>query len=165
MMPLASIMLSTTGIDGRRLLVLLDSDQAGQQAAKNLEDTFSTDANVRMLATAIDKKQATIEDLIPRDIYLKALAEAGYAVTLQADEEAIEMTTAALGKAFLRVGLGQFGTEHKAMAALKLVDAWARDPKSVPTETFVAAQKLIAVINLFFDAEAAQRHVAGAVRR
>lgn len=162
LMPLASIMLSTTGIDGRRLLVLLDSDQAGQQAAKNLEDTFSTDANVRMLATAIDKKQATIEDLIPRDIYLKALADAGYAVTLQADEEAIEMTTAALGKAFLRLGLGQFGTEHKAVAALKLVDAWARDPKSVPTETVVAAEKLFAAINLFFDAEAVQRHVVKA---
>jgi aspartate aminotransferase-like enzyme len=80
-------MLASTGVGEGRLMVLLDSDKEGDQAAKRLKDVFSTESAVLMLGSAIGLAEATIEDLVPRDLYVAALNQAGYSITLNATEK------------------------------------------------------------------------------
>jgi len=151
LMPLASIMLASTGVDEGRLMVLLDSDKEGDQAAKRLKDVFSDESAVLMLGTAINLTEATIEDLVSRDIYLKALKDAGYDITLNADEKAASTNVKALEQAFERKKLGKFGMAEKAAAALALIDAWGKDPATIPDATKEKARALFAKINADFD--------------
>jgi hypothetical protein len=96
-------------------------------------------------------EKATVEDLIPRDIYMRTLGECGYKVKLNADEQKAATNVAAAEKAFERANLGKFGSEQKAAAALKLIDVWGKDPTSVPDETRQHASALFAAINARFD--------------
>ncbi len=52
---------------------------------------------------------------------------------------------------FQRKGLGKFGMAEKAAAALALIDAWGKDPSSVPEPTREKARALIEGINAQFD--------------
>jgi predicted ATP-dependent endonuclease of OLD family len=63
LMPLASIMLASTGVGQGHLMVLLDSDKEGDQAAKRLKDVFNEESAVLMLGSATGLTDATIEDL------------------------------------------------------------------------------------------------------
>jgi len=152
LMPLASIMLATTGVGERKLLVLLDTDAEGIQAAARVKrELFADDeSRVLMLASALGLDQATIEDLVPRQTYTNALAECGYQVELNADELKLPRNVGAIEKAFERNGLGKFTKDHRAAAALKLVDTWGKDPSTVPEETQTKAAKLFAAINARF---------------
>ena len=65
LMPLASIMFSsTTGVGHGRLLVLLDSDSEGRQAAKRMQDTFGKESSVpiRLTHTPTTCSVAVIEN-------------------------------------------------------------------------------------------------------
>ncbi len=157
LMPLASIMLATTGVGGRRLLVLLDSDPEGTQAAQRVKrELFADDeSRVMMLAPALGLEHATIEDLVPRDIYVDILRECGHSFKLTDDEGKAATNVAAVEKAFQRKGWGKFTSEHRAAAALKLIDAWGKDPKSVPDDTRRKASALFSAINDRFGGDEA----------
>lgn len=151
LMPLASIMLASTGVGEGHLMVLLDSDKEGQQAATRMNDVFSDESSVLMLAAALSLTEATIEDLIPRDVYAEAVKQARHKITLNADEKAATTNIKAMEQAFQRKGLGKFGMPEKAAAALVLIDAWGNDPSSIPEPTREKARALIDVINAQFD--------------
>jgi len=153
LMPLASIMLGTSGIDNRQMLVLLDSDEAGTSAAKRAKkDLFGgDDSRILLLGPTIGMDAATIEDLIPRAEYLQALRDGGFNVSLTPQETAGATTIGALESAIQRLGLGKLGPEHKAAASLKLIDRWARDPATVSEETRKRASALFAAINARFE--------------
>lgn len=153
LMPLASIMLSTTGVGGRRLLVLLDSDTEGAKAAQRVKrELFADDdSRVLMLAPALGLEQATIEDLIPRETYAEALRACGYTVSLTASDAKAATNVCAMENVFERNGLGRFTTEHRAAAALKLLDTWGKDPAKVPQDTRTKAAALFAAINQRFE--------------
>ena len=125
LMPLASIMLASTGVGGRSLLVLLDSDKEGTQAADRMNKVFSNESSVLMLGDPLKLTEATIEDLVPREVYVGALKQAGYEITLNEDE--------------------------KAAVALALIDFWGKNPSSVPECTRERMRALIAAINTHFD--------------
>jgi len=152
LMPLGSIMFGTAGVGGRQMLVLLDSDTEGLQAAARVQkDLFaSDDSRILMLGPAIGLERATIEDLIPRDVYVKTLRDCGYDFKLTGEEEKATTNLSAVEKAFERKGLGKFGPEHKTAAILKLIDSWGKDPKSVPDQTRERASALFAAINSRF---------------
>ena len=151
LMPLASIMMASTGIGEGHLMVLLDTDKEGQQAAARMNDVFNDESSVLMLGAAINLTEATIEDLVPRDIYADAVRKADYKITLNNDEKAAATNVKAMERAFERTGLGKFGMAEKATAALILIDAWGRDPSTVTEFTRVKGRMLIDAINRQFD--------------
>lgn len=151
LMPLASIMLASTGVGEGHLLVLLDSDMAGKQAATRMNEVFSDESEVLMLGSVIDTTEATIEDLVPRDVYVEAVKQAGHKFTLNAIEKVASMNIKTMEQVFQRKGLGKFGMAEKAAAALALVDAWGKDPSSVPGPTKEKARALFDAINGHFD--------------
>ena len=102
------------------------------------------------MGDAISLTTATIEDLLPRDAYTKAVNECGYSIKLNADEKAANTNVEALEKAFQRKNIGKFGKEQKAAAALKLLDTWGANPKSVPDETLKKSEALFTAINQRF---------------
>ena len=147
LMPLASIMLASMGHAEGRMLVMLDSDAEGKQAAKRLEDTFGDEAPVLMLATPLGLSEATIEDLVPRDVYADAVKKSGRTFTLDAKEKAGPLNVKAMEMLFQRKKWGNFGTDEKAAAALSLVGEWGKDTSSVPEPTLEHARKLFQAIN------------------
>lgn len=151
LMPLASILFGSAGLDGRNLLVLLDDDNAGKDAAKRLLETFSGTSNVLLLRAATGSKVTTIEDLFPRASYVEALMRVGHAVSLNAAEQKTVGNVEAMEKAFQRLHLGTFGQENKARVALALIDQIAKDPKSVAKETKEQASRLFAAVNRQFE--------------
>lgn len=153
LMPLASIMFGTAGVGGRQMLVLLDSDTEGLQAAARVQkDLFAgDDSRILMLGPAIGLETATIEDIIPRDVYVDALHECGHSFRLTDDEQKAPTNIAAVEKAFQRKGWDKFGAEQKTAAVLRLIDAWGKDPKSVPDQTREKVSALFAAINARFS--------------
>jgi predicted ATP-dependent endonuclease of OLD family len=150
LMPLASVMLaSMQGAEGR-MAVLLDSDTEGKQAAKRLEQAFGAEAPVLMLGTVLSRGEATIEDLVPRDVYLDALKRAGHPIELTADEKKEPMIVHACESAFERLGKGKFGIPQKTAAALVLLEDWGKNSAKVPADTKAAAKLLIVAINKHF---------------
>ena len=151
LMPLASIMLASTGVGEGHLLVLLDSDKAGKQAATRMNEVFSDESAVLMLGPAIDLTEATIEDLVPRDVYVEAVKQAGHRFALNVGEKAASTNVKAMEQVFQRKSLGKFGVAEKTAAAIALIDAWGKDPSSVPEPTKEKAQALFDAINGHFD--------------
>ena len=105
LMPLASIMLASTGVGEGHLMVLLDSDSAGDQAASRMNDVFSDESSVLMLGAALCLTEATIEDLIPRDVYVDAVKQAGHKITMNEHEQGAATNVEAMETAFQRIGL------------------------------------------------------------
>jgi AAA domain, putative AbiEii toxin, Type IV TA system/AAA ATPase domain len=155
LMPLASIMLASTGQQGNRLAVLLDSDKVGGEVAKRFQDTFDTSASVLMLGRAIGLTEATIEDLIPREDYVAELNMLGYRFTLNAAEKAAPTNVKAMELAFDRAGLGKFETSQRAQVALSFVDVWGKRPGAIPADTKSKALALFSAINRAFAKKAA----------
>ena len=109
------------------------------------------DSRVLMLGHAVGLEQVTIEDLIPRELYAEALRECGYTVSLTASDAKAATNVRAMEKVFERNGLGKFTKDHRAAAALKLVDTWGKDPTKVPQATRTKAAALFAAINERFE--------------
>ncbi len=151
LMPLASIMLASMSHAQGRLIVLLDSDTAGKQAAERLEKTFDKEAPVIMLGTPLGRSDATIEDLIPRARYAAAVKKAeGRPFNLDAKENAASTNVKCMELLFARKGWGDFGPDQKAAAALVLIAEWGEDCGKVPMETLDFARQLFREINQRF---------------
>lgn len=153
MMPLASIMFATTGVEGRRMLVMLDSDTEGKNAKTRLDAAlFKPESRVFMLGEAIGLGEATIEDLLPRTDYADAVGQAhGRKVQLNTDEMAALTNVAALTAYWTRMGWGKFGVDEKAVTVLWLLDQWAKDRSRIPEETLKRVADLFGAINGRFD--------------
>jgi predicted ATP-dependent endonuclease of OLD family len=152
LMPLASIMLASMSEAKGRLLVLLDSDTEGEQAASRLEKNFDHEAPVVMLGAALGMEFATIEDLVPRPQYAAALKKVlGRTFTLDAKENAAPTNVKAIGLLFHRKGWGELTIDQKAAVALELIAEWGNDPSSVLTETLDLARKLFRELNQRFS--------------
>ena len=149
LMPLASIMFASSGVEGRKMLVLLDSDVSGEAAGARLKrELFGDDSGVLLLGKAIGLNDARIEDLLPRGRYVEAAGAAhGHSITLDAAEAGARTNVDALARHWQRMGWGTFGTEEKVATALWLVDRWTADPAEVPATTRERAQALIKAIN------------------
>ncbi len=151
LMPLASIMLASTGVGEGHLMVLLDSDTQGRQAVKRMYELFSEEASIVTLGNVFDVAEVTVEDMIPRDVYVDALKQAGYNVTLNKEENAAATNVEAISQAFKRKKLGKFGVNEKAQAALVLIESWGRDPSTVAELTRKRGHALIDAINAGFN--------------
>lgn len=118
-------------------------------------DRYSRDRKgtqaVTMLGAALGLTEATIEDLVPRDTYADAVKQVGHKFTLNNDEKSAAMNVKAMEQAFQREGLGKFGGTEKTATARVLIDAWGKDPSSVPGPTQEKARALIDAINARFD--------------
>ena len=151
LMPLAAIMVASTDISrGRSLVVLLDSDDAGRQAAQRINNKFSEDLPVLMLGSTINRTEATIEDLVPRDAYVTAVKQAGYDIELRQDEKNALTNVKAMEKAFQRLEFGKFGPVKDSVARI-LMDAWSQDPSKISDCTCTQARALINAINAQFE--------------
>lgn len=150
LMPLASIMFAVTGVGDKKLLVLLDSDKEGRNASARVVDTFGDDSRVLMLGSAFGQTNATIEDLLTREVYADAVRQSGKAFTLSADEENEPGNVAAMQKVFARLNMGEFGLSEKVSAALKLIESWSKNPQSISQETRNKASAVFAAINKKF---------------
>ena len=152
LMPLASIMLASMSHAEGKMLVVVDSDNQGKQAAKRLEKTFGDEAPVVMLGTPLGLAEATIEDLVPRDDYVDAVKKSsGQSFTLNVEEKSAPTNVKAMEMLFQRKNWGNFGMDEKAAAALSLVYEWGKDARSVPDATLEAARKLFRAINEHFE--------------
>lgn len=151
LMPLASIMFASTGMGDRRLLVLLDSDQAGRVAQKRLIDQLGGELPAVMLGDIWGLDRATIEDIVPRDLYVDVVRGLGFDLDLSEKERNARTTAEALESAFQRCALGSFRKRAKAQATLALIDRWANDPDSIPEYTTERAGRLMDRINHYFD--------------
>lgn len=151
LMPLASIMLASTGVGEQHLMVLLDSDKEGKEAAARMNRVFCAESSVLMLGIPLGLTEATIEDLVPRDVYVDVLKRAGYKITLNAEEKEASTNVKAMEMSFKRNGLSKFGMAEKASAALNLIDAWGKEPSSIPDLTKGYALTLFEAINAHFD--------------
>jgi predicted ATPase len=145
LMPLASIMLASAGEN--RLMVLLDSDKEGSDAAKRFADVFKGSSSVLMLGPTIGMSEATIEDLIPRENYVAEINKLGHKIELDAREKSAPTNVKAVELAFDRLGLGKFGFVEKAKVALALIDAWSKQPSTIPKMTKEKAFALFTAIN------------------
>lgn len=152
LMPLASIMLASMGDVKGRMLVLVDSDNQGTQAAKRLEKAFGDEAPVVMLGTSLGLADCTIEDLVLRDDYAAAVKKSsGRTIAFNAGETSATTNVKAMEMLFQRKNWGKFGTDEKAAAALLLVGEWGRDVSTVPDVTLENARKLFRAINEQFE--------------
>jgi DNA-binding LacI/PurR family transcriptional regulator len=135
------------------MLVLLDSDDEGGRAASRAKtDLFGgDDSRILMLGQHLGREYATIEDLVPREQYLAALKEAGHEIALTPEEHVMPTVVGALEKAFQRLGRGKFTTEHKAAAALRLMDRWNREPASIDASTRTMVVALFTAMNQRFE--------------
>ena len=151
LMPLASIMIGASGVGDRRLIVLLDSDDDGSNAAEKMAKTFGKESPVIMLGRAVGLSEGTIEDLVPRDDYVDAVKNAGYDFELNSPEREMATNVKAVRRAFERLGLGKFALDEKVAAALKLIGKWGADPVSVPKITRDRTSALFKAINQSFE--------------
>lgn len=151
LMPLASIMHASTGVGERRLIVLLDSDKEGHDAARRFAREFGDASTILMLGAAIGVSEATVEDLVPREAYVEVLKELGHNLTLNDEEKAAPTNVKAMEMVFQRENLGKFGTQEKTAAARALIAAWGKDPAAILAATKEKARALFQAINASFD--------------
>ena len=149
LMPLASLMLASAGPDGGHLLVLLGGARRGEDGAPRMRNVFR-ESSVMLLGDLLDADGASIEDLVPRTTYAEAVARTGYDVALRKDEKGVPTNVTAMELAFRRKGLGEFGIAQRAAAALRLVESWSRNPKTVPRSTRQKTSALFEAINAHF---------------
>lgn len=150
LMPLASILFGTAGVDGKNLLVLLDDDKAGRNAANLLSKEFGNSMRTIHLSQGTGVHTPTIEDLFTHDTYLEAAKRAGFTIKLSAKEDAEPSIVVAIQAACLRLGCGEFGMAQKAKVALSIIDEIGKKPSSIPAITKERAKALFTAINAMF---------------
>jgi hypothetical protein len=104
-----------------------------------------------MLGAGIGISEATVEDLVPREVYVEVLKNLGYEVALNDEEKSAPTNVKAIEMVFQRNNLGKFGMAEKARVALALLDAWGKDPATIPPTTKEKARALFEAINASFD--------------
>jgi hypothetical protein len=149
--PLGSIILASGERSEAKMLVLLNSDNEGRDAARRLENVFGDLAPAITIGAVLGMEEATVDDLVPRETYATAVREtAARDFTLTSAELAAPTNIRALDMAFQRHHWGSFGVADRAPAALWLAGQWA-DAGSVPKATLDRARTLFRDINRRFS--------------
>ena len=73
--PLGSIILASVGSADRKMLILLNSDNQGRDAARRLESVFGDQAPVMTIGAPLGMEEATVDDLVPREDYATAVQQ------------------------------------------------------------------------------------------
>lgn len=144
---LASLMLS----QDVAVAVLLDSDEMGKrERSKLLKDLFVSDENrILLIGNVLDRDEADLEDIFPRDYYLSAVSDAYNETvsirTMVKEEKEEPRIVKAVEANFERKGYGVF---EKWRPARKLLEQW-KDvaPSDLPEELVDNAIKLFQEIN------------------
>jgi AAA domain, putative AbiEii toxin, Type IV TA system/AAA ATPase domain len=152
--PLGSIILASIGRAEGKMLVLLNSDNEGREAARRLEKVFGDEAPVVTVGGSLGMEEATVDDLVVREAYATAVQQTcERAFTLNPAELAAPTNIRALDMLYRRNNWGTFGATDRAPAALWLAGQWA-DAGSVPNVTLERARSLFRNINRHFSPDA-----------
>ena len=116
-----------------------------------MTDSLGDASPVLMLGDALGRKEATVEDLLPREQYKQAVRNTGPRFTLNPAESKAPSNVRAFRMLFKRKNWGDFQTAKRASVILQLVESWGVDPSSVPRQTCEAASRLFATINERFE--------------
>ena len=145
--PLGAVMIGSKGQSDGRMLILLNGDHAGREAARQLEKAFGDSAPVMTVGGLLGVDEAMVDDLVIRDVYAAAVQRTyDRLFTLGAGEIAAATNVQALDMVFRRNNWGNFGSNGRAATALWLAGEWA-DARNVPTLTLDRARKLFREIN------------------
>jgi predicted ATP-dependent endonuclease of OLD family len=145
--PLGTMMLGSSGRSDARMLILLNGDHAGRDAARQLENVFGDAAPVTTVGTLLGVDEAMVEDLVLRDAYAAAVQNTYHRpFTLSAAEIGAPTNVQALDLVFRRSNWGSFGANGRAATALWLASHWA-DAGNVSPLTLDRARKLFREIN------------------
>jgi hypothetical protein len=146
--PLGAMMLASTGRSDGRMLILLNSDHIGRDAARQLETVFGDAAPVITVAGSLGMDEAMVDDLVLRDAYGAAVQKTyERQFTLGAAEIAAPTNLQAMDLVFRQNNWGRFGANGRAATALWLTDHWAADTRNVSSLTLDRARKLFREIN------------------
>jgi hypothetical protein len=138
--------------------VLLDSDDAGETAAKKINDLYlkqiATDAKTKfrvfMLgkATGLGDRDIEIEDIFPISFYLDCVNVAYRASLVEADlpQDGDQRIASRVDGALKKIGHSGLDKKRVVPELLKRFDVW-RDIKDVPSEVVTRAEKLFSAIN------------------
>ena len=149
LIPLAFVILAAPG--QHRAVVLLNSNREGLEEAARMRDVFGDDVPLLAVGDLLASPGATIEDLIPRDVYAEAAQPGTFATPLNDSEQAAATNVEAVAQLFRRIGLGDFDKAEQAKAALALTDRWNRDPSTVPEETREKVREFAELLNRDLD--------------
>ena len=145
--PLGTMMLGSRGQRDGRMLVLLNGDHAGRDAARQLENVFGDAAPVTTVGALLGVDEAMVDDLVLRDAYAAAVQKTyDRLFTLSPAEIAAPTNVQALDLVFRRSNWGRFGENGRAATALWLAGHWAV-AGDVSTLTLDRARKLFREIN------------------
>lgn len=148
LLPLGAMMLKTPPDDDRRLVVLVDSEMIRGPLAQAVREAFAGDLRLLVIDQAIGQGSATIEDLIPRDVYVEAVRrQTDHSFALEPHEHELATNVAAVDSAYARHGWGRFSREVRAAVVMRLIGTWMREPGTVPKSTRVMASALFEAIN------------------
>lgn len=141
LMPLASILMANK----TKLAILLDGDQAGQSKAKEVKKELLMDC--LSVSDFTEKKDASIEDLFPEDLYLAAVQEAYPSVRLvfNSDESKILCISKRVDSLFKRTGM-----EFEKWKPVNILVDWIlnSNPKHpIPDNTLLKFEAIFKEVN------------------
>lgn len=147
MLPLAS-MLKGHGIE---IAILLDGDEPGRRKGKEIQKSLLSDNNQRcvFLGDYITNKSGTIEDIFPRELYLKAVTEA-YNLkefNLTEEEDKLESISKSVELAFKRLGYGEF---HKWRPARIILDWIGLESNKISEDNLSTFENIFHDVNRLF---------------
>jgi len=155
LMPLASIMASREQMGPNRMAVLLDSDKAGLNKAKDLVKLLMPEVtkagNLLLLGDIVGVPGAEIEDLVEPKELLDALKRAGRTYTGTPRRQAGERNVPFLQRVFSENAWGEVTVQEKARIVLALVDTWRTGTTEPHPATLERVAKVFQAINGCFE--------------
>lgn len=155
LMPLASIMASREQMGPNRMAVLLDSDQAVPNKAKDLVRLLTAEGgsagNVLLVGDILKIPGAEIEDVVESGELVAALRAAGKTFATTPTRQPGETNVPFLRRAFAENGWGEVTVQDKARIVLALVDSWRSRGTSPQPATLARASDVFTAINECFD--------------
>jgi len=145
LIPLAFVILAAPG--QHRAVVLLNSSREGVEEAARLRDVFGDDVPLLTVGDLLEQPGATVEDLVPREVYAQVAQQGRLEVPLSEDEQAAPTNVEAVAQLFRRMGFGEFSRAEQAKAALALTDRWNSDRSTIPEATKEHALLLAEALN------------------
>jgi hypothetical protein len=147
LLPLASVMASREQMGPNRMAVLLDSDSAGRNKAKELVGMLLPGENsVLMLGDLLGMQSAEAEDLVEVDELHAALARLGRMPPLGA-RQPNETNVPYLRRLYKENGWGELTPTEKARIVHALLEMWRDDGADPHENTLRRAQQVFVAVN------------------
>jgi len=155
MMPLASVMVSREQMGPNRMAVLLDSDKAGKDKAKDLITLLTAEGgsagNVLLIDEILKLQEAEIEDLVEPAELVVALRATGKVPATPSTRHVGETNVPFLRRVYTENGWGELTGPEKARIVLALVDSWRARGASPERATLARASDACGASNECFD--------------